>query len=122
MLFVDGIGSRLRDVIFVRYDDQELDTTIAEEYHGEWRRDVPETLDEPPPPDLREPGKSFRKLWSQNADVRNTLGWATGPEQRGDVWIQDFVTGRMFFPLDQGTVYLQQSGQMIEVPYIAELP
>lgn len=48
--------------------------------------------------------------------------YAVQPFERGDVWIQDFVTGRMFFPLDQGTVYLQQSGQMIEVPYIAELP
>jgi hypothetical protein len=85
MLFVDGIGSRLQDVVFVRYYDQELDTTIAEEYTGDWRRDVPETLDASPPPDLQAPDKSFRKLWSQNADMQNTLGGATGPEQRGEI-------------------------------------
>jgi hypothetical protein len=124
MLLVDGIGSRLRDVIFVRYYDQELDTTIAEEYHGEWRRNVPETLNESPPPGLQEPDESFRKLWSQNADVRNTLGWATEPEQRGELWIQGFVRGEMFYPLDRDIVYLQccKPRQMIEVPYLGTLP
>ncbi|NJN68141.1 MAG: hypothetical protein HC884_16220 [Chloroflexaceae bacterium] len=125
MLFIDGIGSRLQDVIFVRSYDQEHDTTIADEYQGDWLRDGPETLEASPPPGLWEPGSPFRRLWSDNTDVRDQLGWATGPEQMGDIWIQDFAGGaQMLYPLGSDSVYLRccLPRQMIEIPYLDELP
>jgi len=48
-----------------------------------------------PPAGLFAPIRGFGKLWRENAHVRNTLGWATAPEQadrgesqyfRGGAW------------------------------------
>src|SRR5262245_60288081 len=36
---------------------------------------------EKPPAGLYEPIRGFGKLWRSNPQVRNTLGWAAGPEQ-----------------------------------------
>jgi hypothetical protein len=40
------------------------------------------------------------------------------------MWMQGFVGGEMFYPLDRDIVYLQccKPRQMIEVPYLATLP
>jgi hypothetical protein len=42
----------------------------------------------PPSPDLIQPARGFGKVWTENAWVRDQLGWATGPEQGYTMQVQ----------------------------------
>ncbi|MBE9507754.1 MAG: hypothetical protein IMY86_06855, partial [Chloroflexi bacterium] len=53
-----------------------------EQYEDTWTEGMPES--DPafvPPAGLLQPIRGFGKLWRENTNVRDGLGWATAPEQ-----------------------------------------
>ena len=51
----------------------------------------------PAPPGVRAPVRGFGKVWSERKEVRETLGWATGPERGFDGTVQPFDRGTMLW-------------------------
>jgi hypothetical protein len=65
-----------RDTIFVVYNDHTWNV-----YEDTWRAGDPEDDPDLVPPDgLLQPIRGFGKLWRENPEVRQQLGWAIGPE------------------------------------------
>ncbi|QPC81526.1 hypothetical protein G4Y79_17785 [Phototrophicus methaneseepsis] len=73
-------------------------------YNDTWEEGMPETDDTlvPPEPGLQQPVRGFGKLWRENDDVRNLLGWAVDPEL-------GFVTRYEFY----------HGGEMVDGTYVA---
>jgi hypothetical protein len=63
-----------------------------EQYQDTWTEDEPERDPSIEPPEgLLQPIRGFGKVWRENDDVRDGLGWATVPEQGFDTqWQQRF--------------------------------
>lgn len=57
----------------------------------------PETTSEVPPAGLVAPIRGFLKVWSNNINVRNGLGWGTTGENGTTASVQAFTSGRMIF-------------------------
>ncbi|GAB4200474.1 MAG: hypothetical protein OHK0022_21570 [Roseiflexaceae bacterium] len=55
-----------------------------------------------PPPGLLAPKRGFGKLWRENPDLREMLGWATAPERADKATIQEFTAS-------PGLIWLQGS-------------
>ncbi|MFQ6102407.1 MAG: hypothetical protein ACE5OS_14435 [Anaerolineae bacterium] len=92
----DADNPVLEGVIFVFYADGR-----CERHDDTWTEGMPES--DPafvPPAGLLQPIRGFGKLWRENADVRDRLGWATAPEQGFDTtWqaqIQESIGGVAF--------------------------
>lgn len=74
---VHGADYTLQGPILVLYDDG-----TYEYYEDTWTEGMAES--DPaivPPAGLLQPIRGFGKLWRENANVRDGLGWATTPEQ-----------------------------------------
>jgi len=92
----DADNPVLEGVIFVFYADGR-----CERYDDTWTEGMPES--DPafaPPAGLLQPIRGFGKLWRENTNVRDRLGWATAPEQGFDTtWqtqIQESIGGVAF--------------------------
>ncbi|MEL6269337.1 MAG: hypothetical protein AAFV33_04060 [Chloroflexota bacterium] len=99
MLWVDTPGT---GTIYVG-----LDSGTYQTYPDTWNADSDPVSGNETPPDaaLSEPIRGFGKVWRDNPQVRNALGWATSPE-RGDT--------TTYLPYQQGTLlYAPQRGQII---------
>ncbi len=48
-----------------------------------------------PPPGRMQPLRGFGKVWRENADVREQLGWALAKESGGSAQVQEFERGAM---------------------------
>jgi len=69
--------------IYVLYKDDQL--PAWQRYDDTWTSEQPET--DPaivPPEGFRQPIRGFGKLWRNNAEVRERLGWALEPERGFD--------------------------------------
>ena len=79
MIWMRGLqlgDEALGSVIFVFYDNGWF-----ERFDDTWTEDQPES--DPfivPPPDLQQPIRGFGKLWRENNEVRERLGWAVEAE------------------------------------------
>jgi len=74
---IHGKDFTLQHLILVLYDNG-----AYEYYEDVWNEDMPES--DPaivPPMELLQPIRGFGKIWRENTDVRDRLGWATDPEQ-----------------------------------------
>jgi hypothetical protein len=74
---VHGADYSLERFILVLYEDGTYDY-----YEDTWIEGMPES--DPafiPPPGLHQPIRGFGKLWRENTNVRDGLGWATVAEQ-----------------------------------------
>lgn len=82
---IEGADFTAQGLILVLYEDG-----AYEQYEDTWAEGDPE--DDPeivPPEGLLQPIRGFGKLWRENDDLRERLGWATAPEQGFDtVWQQ----------------------------------
>jgi hypothetical protein len=78
--------------IRVFFSDQTRDAMIWELYEDTWREGEPASGGMTVPSGLYEPIRGFGKLWRTNAHVRDTLGWATAPEQ-GDQGTEQYFRG-----------------------------
>ncbi len=83
-------------------------------YPDTWREGQPETADLAPPPGLIEPKRGFGKLWRENPDLRQTLGWATGPERAERATLQEFsASAGLLWLRDADFVYAFGPGRLM---------
>lgn len=69
-----------------------------------------ETSGETPPPGFLTPVRGFLKIWSSNADVRNSLGWGITQEAGNESRVLQFERGRMIYlPQRDQTVALAEN-------------
>ena len=61
--------------VHVLYDDGRYEI-----YNDTWTEDLPESTGETPPDGLVLPVRGFGHVWANEADVRDSIGWATGDE------------------------------------------
>ena len=52
------------------------------------------------------PGRGFGKVWCEQSDVREQLGWAKNEEQGFRGIVQDFLTGGHIIQMDKGRVFI----------------
>lgn len=93
MVWVQGKSS---NSIWVFYYDNARGSLVWELHQDNFREGEPASGGETPPTGLIEPIRGFGKLWRNNPQIRNTLGWAVtneiqdiGHEQyfRGGAWM-----------------------------------
>jgi len=90
--FQNGTMLWLSGEIVVLYD---LNSTL-ESYPDTFTEGVdPETSSDTPPNGLFTPVRGFLKVWNNQPNVRNGLGWATAPEQGATATVLSFDNGRM---------------------------
>jgi hypothetical protein len=70
------------------------------------------------PEGLLEPIRGFGKVWRENAEVRDGLGWATASETPYTVTVHEFTLGRMIHISSRGIIYIfmPQSNRWQSVP------
>jgi hypothetical protein len=78
--------SLIENVILVLYDNGQF-----QQFDDTWAPDMPESDPElTPPGGLHQPVRGFGKIWRENPEVREHLGWALAPEQSYEgAWQQE---------------------------------
>jgi hypothetical protein len=61
---------------------------------------------EPPPPDRLEPVRGFGKVWRDNPEVRDGLGWGINGEQGDTASVLSFAQGQMIFLPSRGEIFV----------------
>lgn len=76
------------------------------------------------PPGLLAPIQGFGKLWRQQAELRQSIGWATAAEQSQPGLVQEFAGGRVLETADHAIyiLYLDGSWQSLPDPYPTPTP
>lgn len=108
------LGESSGGVIYVLYDDGRL-----ARYNDTFNESAdPERGNLSPPSGLQEPIRGFGKLWRDNPDIQNALGWAVADETPYSVSVQGFTLGRMVHVGGRGVVYVLAlpSGRWQSVP------
>jgi hypothetical protein len=122
MIWVDNIGPRFGPVIYVIFFDTTRNSLVAQYYRDTWFEGQPNSGGETPPAGLYEPIRGFGKVWRENAAVRNTLGWASAPEQADTGIVQTFVKGMMIYRTSVDRVYIlydsPNAGRADDIPRI----
>lgn len=95
----------VQDVILVLYDDNQR----HEMFENTWQEGLPEsdpTLT--PPPGRVQPVRGFGKLWRENLDVRERVGWGLSPERAYTaVWqpqLRDSISSVAYLSVADGRV------------------
>lgn len=70
----------------------------------------PETSSETAPAGLYTPIRGFLKVWSNQPNVRNGLGWATAPEQGATATVLNFDNGRMIWLAGMNQIFALFNG------------
>ncbi|HLH73908.1 MAG TPA: hypothetical protein VKX96_11550 [Chloroflexota bacterium] len=70
------------------------------------------------------PVRGFGKLWRQQTGLRDSLGWATAPEQGLDGAVQEFANGRMLWTADKTiyVLYLSETSEKFVDTYVPPMP
>lgn len=103
MVWVRG-AYRTPDTIYVIYYDNRRQSLVWKDYTDTWVEGMPEGGNKTAPSGLYEPIRGFGKVWRENPEVRNTLGWAAAPEVATDGTYQLFSSGTVMLhraPLDR---------------------
>lgn len=69
--------------IYVLYDDGSYET-----YEDTWREGEVIDVEETPPQEFVTPTRGFGKLWENQRNVRDRLGWATAAESGYTMWVE----------------------------------
>jgi hypothetical protein len=95
MIWVDrGASGR---VIYTLFFDAGGSVRGYQGFMDEWDERQPASGSLRPPAGLLEPERGFGKVWRENAEVRERLGWATTPEKAGRADVQDWRGGVMLW-------------------------
>jgi hypothetical protein len=97
------------DMIYVLYDTAFYSSNrLLEVFQDSWTTGEPDS--DPglaPPPGLYQPVRGFGKVWRENAQVRERLGWARAPEQAfGSLYQQPWST---YYQRPGESVYLRDA-------------
>jgi hypothetical protein len=119
MVWVRG-GFRVPSFVYVIFFDNERGSLVWQSYQDTWFEGQPASGGEKAPAGLFEPIRGFGKVWRENAQVRNTLGWATAPEASDTGMVQDFQGGqRMLYRSTANRVFvLFPDGRADDVPLL----
>lgn len=79
--------------IWVVFFDNARGSLVWQLYPDNWREGDPPNGGETAPQGLYEPIRGFGKLWRENAELRQTLGWAVEPERADTATMQYFQGG-----------------------------
>jgi hypothetical protein len=101
MLWSDKIGWYEQPVIYVLYADGTYDR-----YEDTYESGDVVGVTETPPAGLVEPILGFGKVWSEQAGVRQELGWATATESPGVGRFQLYTGGEMLWLSQRGEAYV----------------
>jgi hypothetical protein len=107
MIWVKGLTNGPPDRIYVTFFDNARNALVWQVFVDTWREGDQVSSGAKPPAGLYEPIRGFGKLWRENPQVHNTLGWATAPEQ-GDTGVEQlFVNGgSMIYRATADRVYI----------------
>ncbi|MEM8531278.1 MAG: hypothetical protein AAGF95_10575 [Chloroflexota bacterium] len=75
-----------------------------------WREGDPETADLNPPDGLFEPRRGFGKVWRDNSEVAEKIGWALENEQTVDINYQVFEGGSLMRLWSENAVWMFKDG------------
>ncbi len=76
-------------------------TLSARLFQDTYREGDPYNTGLTPPPGLYEPSGGFGKVWRENQDIRDAIGWAREPEHGVNMNYQVFERGAILQPTDE---------------------
>ncbi|GAB4446995.1 MAG: hypothetical protein OHK0015_50750 [Chloroflexi bacterium OHK40] len=85
---------------------------VWKSFADRWTEGQPETADLTLPPGLLEPKRGFGKVWREQPEIREALGWAVAPERGDSGVVQPYytngieLTGAAIYMSGTNTVYL----------------
>jgi hypothetical protein len=79
--------------VYALFVDNARGTLVWQRYEDTWNPSQPERGGETPPTGLFEPIRGFGKVWREQPQVRNTLGWGVAPEASTRGVNQAFTSG-----------------------------
>lgn len=88
--------------IYVRYDSGSWRSFSDSWNEGQPEFSCPDMGTQSPPV----PGRGFGKVWCEQSDVREQLGWAKNEEQGFRGIVQDFLTGGHIIQMDTGRIFI----------------
>jgi hypothetical protein len=74
-------------------------------FEDTWREGDPATVGLNPPPGLYEPARGFGKVWRENQDIQQLLGWALEPERPVTASFQAFQYGIVMLVAQEGQAW-----------------
>lgn len=106
MIWVASLGSLPQSTIYALFNNG-----TYQRFNDTWTDGVdPVSGGAVPPEGLIEPVRGFGKVWRDNPAVRDTLGWATSPENGGSAQVQAFERGEMVNVSQAGQTYILIAG------------
>jgi hypothetical protein len=106
MIWVSSLGVQAQPAIYALFNNgtyQRFNDTFTEGVD-------PASSGATPPEGRLEPVRGFGKVWRENANVRNTLGWATTGESGGGAQVLMFERGEMVGVSQAGQIYILITG------------
>jgi len=99
MVWVADLGGGSGKIYVIFQDQQKKSKPVVWLFYPDsWKEGDPVSGGETPPSGLYEPVRGFGKVWREQPNVRNTIGWAKAPERgvNGGV-IQSFANGTLLY-------------------------
>ncbi|HEY3229822.1 MAG TPA: serine/threonine-protein kinase [Roseiflexaceae bacterium] len=99
MVWVADAGGGSGEIYVIFQDQQKKSKPVVWLFYPDsWKEGDPVSGGETPPSGLYEPVRGFGKVWREQPNVRNTIGWAKAPERgaNGGV-IQSFANGTLLY-------------------------
>jgi hypothetical protein len=93
MVWVEDSTGLYGNRIIVTFFDNKRNTLVWQQFQDTWQEGDPVSGGEQAPQGLYEPIRGFGKVWREYPQIRNTLGWATAPEQADTATLQYFADG-----------------------------
>jgi serine/threonine-protein kinase len=106
MIWVSSVGGQPAGAIYALYNNG-----TYQRFNDTFREGVDQASGGAVPPQgLLEPVRGFGKVWRDNANARDTLGWASSGESGGSAQILLFERGEMVGVSQTGQIYIMIAG------------
>lgn len=93
MLWIKGTDGGIPSLIYVVFFDNASNGLVWQIYFDHWREGEREDTGQRAPSGLYAPIRGFGKVWAENKQVHDTLGWALAPEVGDSGIVQGFQDG-----------------------------
>lgn len=95
MIWVKGEAPSQPGTIYVLFYDTTRGSLVWQAFVDTWKEGDPISTGEAAPASLHTPIRGFGKVWHENPQVANTLGWAAFPEYADYGAVQPFYNGTL---------------------------